>query len=140
MAPATKINIPAGQAADFTLTLRNESESDDDMAYDLWIVQSSNPFGAIIKVDGIDPARSVEVPSGSSVQKILTIEKGPGDIYEYDSIAVVLSSPCQPDISDTCWVSAHFIPTCSDIEIINPDNQWVVNNSFNDTLNIILSG
>lgn len=140
VAPATKINIPAGQAADFTLTLRNESESDDDMAYDLWIVQSSNPFGAIIKVDGIDPARSVEVPSGSSVQKILTIEKGPGDIYEYDSIAVVLSSPCQPDISDTCWVSAHFIPTCSDIEIINPDNQWVVNNSFNDTLNIILSG
>jgi hypothetical protein len=140
VAPATKINIPADQAADFTLTLMNESESGDDMAYDLMIVQATNPFGAIIKVDGIDPARSVEVPSGSSLQKVLTVEKGPGDIYEYDSIAVVLSSPCESDISDTCWISAHFIPTCSNIELINPDNQWVVNNSFNDTLNIILSG
>jgi hypothetical protein len=140
VAPATKINIPAGQAADFTLTLKNESESDDDMTYDLRIVQASNPFGAIIKVDGIDPARSVEVPAGSSIQKVLTVEKGPGDIYEYDSIAVVLSSPCQAELSDTCWISAHFIPTCSDIEILSPDNQWVVNNSFNDTLNIILSG
>ncbi|HEX2970058.1 MAG TPA: LamG domain-containing protein, partial [Bacteroidales bacterium] len=140
VAPATKINIPAGQAADFTLTLRNESESDDDMAYDLRIVQASNPFGAIIKVDGIDPARLIEVPAGSSVQKVLTVEKGPGDIYEYDSIAVVFTSPCQTDLSDTTWISAHFIPTCSDINLISPDNQWDVNNSFNDTLNIVLSG
>ncbi len=139
VAPAVKINIPAGQAADFTLTLGNESESDDDMTYDLSVIQSTNPHGAIIKVDGIDPARSLEVPAGSSIQKILTIEKGTGDIYDYDSIAIVLSSPCQSDIVDTAWVSAHFIPTCSDISIISPDNQWVVNNSFNDTLNIILS-
>jgi len=147
VAPAIKINIPADQQADFALTLGNDSESGDDNYYKLSVIQSTNPFGAIIKVDGTAPTREIIVGAGSSVQKILTIEKGPGDIYDYDNIGIIFTSPCQfeggtgddIDIADTCWVSAHFIPTCSDIEIITPDNQWVVNKSFNDTLNTVLA-
>jgi len=139
-ASAAKLtNTPADKAAAFNLTLGNESESGDDMNYEIKILESTNPDGAVITMDGIPVYREVEVPGGSSVNKVLTVEKGPGDVYEYDSIAIVIQSPCDDEIMDTAYISAYFIPTCSDIEIINPNDKWVVNSSFNDTLNTIFA-
>ncbi len=145
--PSLLTNIPSTEAAAFNITLGNESESGDDMVYVVKVMESTNPHGAIIKMDGIAVTREIMVPGGSSVQKILTVEKGPGSVYDYDSLAIIIHSPCQyaagtaddDDIVDITYFSAHFLPTCSDIQIINPDNQWVVNNSFNDTLNTILA-
>ncbi len=142
---AAKItNTPADQAATFGLSLGNASESDDDMSYIIKVLEETNPDGAIVKMDGIPLYREIIVPAGTAINKTLTVEKGPGDTYEYDSILVQFHSPCQyftydDDIIDEVYISAHFIPTCSDIKIIDPDNQWVVNNSFNDTLNTIFA-
>ncbi|MBL4705989.1 MAG: LamG domain-containing protein, partial [Flavobacteriales bacterium] len=33
-----------------------------------------------------------------------------------------------------------FLPTCTEVEIISPDNSWTVNNSFNDVLPISVGG
>ncbi|MBV6439901.1 MAG: hypothetical protein EPGJADBJ_01556 [Saprospiraceae bacterium] len=139
--PAIQTNIPADQAAVFNLTLGNESEVGYDQTYELKTLSSSNPFGAIVRFDGVY-SQSVEVPGNSSINKVMTITKGPGSVYEYDSILVVLTSQCQyksgsdffTDIADSIYVSVHFLPTCTDVSLSYPENQWVLNNAFNDTM------
>ncbi|MCB0539942.1 MAG: hypothetical protein KDE33_20665, partial [Bacteroidetes bacterium] len=143
-APTLLTNIPISDAAVFNLTLTNLSETNDDVIYRVKMDPASNPFGAYVKIDGTPPTTDVLVPGGSAINKVLTIEKGPGPVYDYDSILILIHSICQydpsvatedfPDIVDSVYVSAHFLPTCTDVSFIVPTDQWVLNNSFNDTM------
>lgn len=143
-APSILTNIPVNDAAVFNLTIDNLSESVDDMTYKVELVSSSNPFGAIVKIDGFQPFTDVTIPGGTSINKVLTIEKGAGPVYNYDSLLIIVRSKCQyeaatsdgVDIVDSAYVSAHFLPTCTDVNFATPDDQWVLNNSFQDTLPI----
>src|SRR5690348_11346315 len=63
----------------------------------------------------------------------ISIERGPGAM-DYDNIMILWRSPCQYDptgyrenIADTVLLSAHFIPSCSDIAIKSPKDKWVLN-------------
>ena len=143
--PSTLFNVPAQSAGIFTINLLNNGLV--DQIYDLKVLESSNPNGAKIKIDGIGPNRSFPVPAGTSISKQLEIEKGPNHI-QYDSIALVFHSQCQysfgtaneGDIADTVYVSIQFLPSCTEVNISSPGNQFVLNNSFNDTLSLVLSG
>jgi len=142
ISPSLVQNVPMDGAAVFNLTLGNISESNDAREYNIQMVSNSNPNGAIVKVDGIDPENTVSINGNSSFNKVLTVEKGPGPVFEYDSLLFIITAPCQydagtsdnQDIADSVYFSAHFIPGCSDIALSRPTNQWVLNNSFNDTL------
>lgn len=148
---AEQFNVPENEVAVFTLSLGNESVSNDDMYYTLKVLESSNPNGAILKVDGLDPNRDYFVPAGTSITKTLTIEKGP-EALDYENIKLILHSTCQydptdnvADIYDEVLVSAHFLPTCTDIEFVQPDPNWVVNTNHQTEegttlMNTILSG
>ena len=64
---------------------------------------------------------------------------------DYDSIGIVIHSTCQfdptdfmPDISDTVYVSAHFQPACTNVEVLEPLDNFVVNVSNNDTVTVTL--
>ncbi|MBK6859645.1 MAG: hypothetical protein IPG95_05095 [Saprospiraceae bacterium] len=143
VSPYLITNVPVDEAAVFNLTISNESEIGYIMPYDISVASETNPFGAIVRIDGL-PGASVIVAGGTSINKVLTIEKGPGPVYNYDNILVLVHSQCQftrgagfiSDIVDSVYVSAHFLPSCTKVRIANPDNQWVLNNSFNDTLPI----
>ena len=143
--PSNLLNVPAQSAGVFTVNLINDGLV--DQVYDLKVLETSNPNGAKIKIDGIGPNRSFAVPAGTSISKQLEIEKGPNHIT-YDSIALVFHSQCQysfgtanaPDIADTVYVSIQFLPSCTEVNITNPGDQFVLNNSFSDTLPLLLSG
>lgn len=145
-APTLRTNIPVGNAATFNMTLANLSETGDDVLYRVRVDPASNPFGAIVKMDGVNPNTDIFIPGSSALNKVVTIEKGPGGTYKYDSIRILLHSICQyspgdetddyPNIVDTAWISAHFIPTCTDVSFSTPENLWVLNNDFNDTMPI----
>ena len=145
VSPNLITNVPVEEAAVFNLTVSNESEIGYIMPYDISIASETNPFGAIVRIDGL-PSATVIVAGGTSINKVLTIEKGPGPVYNYDNILVLVHSQCQftsgagfiSDIVDSVYVSAHFLPSCTNVRIANPDNQWVLNNSFNDTLPIAI--
>lgn len=149
-APTLLTNIPVGSAAAFNLTLTNLSETNDDVYYRLRLDPSSNPFGAYVKIDGVAPSQDVLINGGSSINKVITIEKGPGSTYDYDSLLVLVHSLCQydptaatddfPDIVDSVYISAHFLPTCTEVTFIIPEDQWVLNNSFKDTMNVSFDG
>lgn len=143
--PTIQTNIPSDQAAVFNLTLGNESENGFIMGYRVDYVGASNPFGAIIQIDGF-PYQDVIIPAGTSINKVLTIEKGPGPVYDYDNILVTIHSQCQytggagfnTDIVDSVYLSAHFLPSCTNTELASPEDKWVLNNSFNDTLPVAI--
>ncbi|MCF8446897.1 MAG: LamG domain-containing protein, partial [Bacteroidia bacterium] len=134
-----KYNVPAEQPATFTLQLSNESESHDEQTYKIQIVEASNPNGAVLTIDGLDPNREFTVPYGSSISKTLSVTRGL-EYYDYDNILILFKSPCDDEIVDTAFVSVHFIPTCTQSVIYSPGDKWTLNNSFEDTMNIIITG
>lgn len=132
-----RYNVPAAQAATFNLKLGNQSESEDDQTYNLRVVESTNPNGAILTIDGLDPNRSFSVPFRTTLNKTLSIKRGP-IFYDYDSILIILKSPCDDDIVDSVYVSAKFIPTCTKPTIYTPADKWTLNRSFQDTMPVII--
>ncbi|MEH0154467.1 LamG-like jellyroll fold domain-containing protein [Limibacter armeniacum] len=146
--PAIRANVPESEVATYTLALQNESESNTDMWYEISIDESTNPYGAVLLMDGLTAERSYLVPAFQTVNKTLTLAKGRADIMDYDSIAVVLQSTCQNDptsdnvevISDTVFISAHFLPECATVDITNMDDNWVVNYNNDNQVPITLGG
>lgn len=132
-------NIPADQEAVFILDLGNLSEGQQDRTYSLRVNPATNPFGAILKIDGLDPNRDFDVPYGTTVQKTLTVKRGPTH-YDYDNLQLILKSSCDDDIFDTVSVSAHFLPTCTSVSLKSPEDRWVLNSSYHDTLPVIIGG
>ncbi|OYU97296.1 MAG: hypothetical protein CFE21_03105 [Bacteroidetes bacterium B1(2017)] len=132
-------NVPATDDAIFVLDLGNLSEGHQDRTYSLRVDQSTNPYGAILKVDGLDPNRDFDVPYGSTIQKTLTLKRGPNH-YDYDNIRLILKSQCDDDIFDTVTISAHFLPTCTSVQMKSPEDRWILNNSYHDTLPVLIGG
>ncbi len=145
--PAKVLNVPANKAASFKLQMKNESETNDDVWFQLIVDEETNPDGAELQIDGgiIGNGRTFLVKAGEVLTKTLFVSKGSVDVY--NNIGLVLRSTCQndptdflPDIADTTWVSVEFIPACSEVAIKEPVNNWIVNtqNQSGDTLQIVI--
>lgn len=140
VAQPKKINIPADEKAEFNLILGNLSETNHTRDYTLKVDLVSNPFGAIIKVDGLDPNRTFTIPAGAGINKVLTMEKGPTK-FNYDSIMLIFHAACDVDkenIADTVYISAHFVPACNKATLLKPIDQWTANNITGDTIPVII--
>ncbi len=136
--------VPSNGDASFNLKLINNSESEEDMWYQLKVDEKSNPDGAVLKIDGSGINRMILVRYNQPVYKTLTIEKGANEIYDYKNIGIILHSPCSyqgstSDIADSLYVSVSFQPSCSEISVISPINNWTVNRTFDNKLNITLA-
>jgi len=139
-----QIDIPSTQAAVFDISLKNLSEVGATVMYELAVVDNSNPYGAIVKVDGatLGNGRDYAIAAGTELAKKLTIEKGVADVMKYDNIGIVLRSMCQADptddwedISDTIFISAEFVPTCTDLTLATPLDKWTLNTETGTSLN-----
>ncbi len=122
-------DIPDNRAAEFTLQLKNNSETEEAGWYTLRLDDSSNPFGAAVLMDGepITDGRSFRVPYGKALQKTIMVWKGQSDQMDYEDLSLILTSLCDENLADTLSISAFFLPGCSDINIEMPKNQWVLN-------------
>jgi len=137
-------NVPADAVATFNIKLANLGQ--EDVVFDLRVLESSNPNGAEIRIDGINPNRAFIVPKLAPVNKQVTIRKGATHIG-YDSLALVLHSQCQYDIgtigseniADTLYLSVHFLPSCTEVEVSSPDDLFVINTNFNNVIPIEIS-
>jgi hypothetical protein len=123
-------DVPASRTASYTLLLRNESEAQLPGTFTLTYADIDSVNGATIAVDGSSLAggRTFVVPYGETIRKVLTLAKGP-DAMNYENIPIILRSSCDPDLADTVLISAHFIPSCSDIHISEPLNPWILNSA-----------
>lgn len=137
----TAINVPANEPAVFKLLLGNLSATNEDWTYGFTSVATSNPDGAIIKLNG-QPLNYVQqyiVPYGTTREVTLTVERGPIE-YEYDDLLVAQISTCEwernhalsiPVDADEKFfsginLSVHFIRPCSEVNIHDPEQNWVI--------------
>ncbi|WP_298554848.1 LamG-like jellyroll fold domain-containing protein [uncultured Parabacteroides sp.] len=128
-------NVPSDKAAVYNLKLMNDSKVSGATAiFTIAIVDAANQKGAKFSIDGVPlgEGRGIEVPYGEVLNKVLEVRRGTE--YDYEDLALVLKSQCQSDptdnqadIADTVYISAHFIPSSSDINIKNPTDKWTLN-------------
>lgn len=134
-------NIPANQSGVFTANLSNLSESNENWTYNVKAISSSNLEGAIIRIGGepvnSNPA-SFYIPSGKTASVVLSVEKGPV-AADYEGLKVVMYSPCDPSVADTVTFSAHFQSECSNVDLYNPGDNWILNQNDNNKLNVTFS-
>ena len=134
-----RLQVPATRAASFTLDITNESETNGTGWFKLTVDESTNPHGAVLKIDGMPIAngRYFSVPSGQVLKKTLTVEKGPSeDLYE--NIRLILASDCDPDLADEIRITAEFMPSCTEIAIKSPSDNWIMNTSTGDSVMVEL--
>ncbi len=132
-------NIPPDKPAAFILNLGNASQSGDTREYRLSVLQSSNYDGAIIRVGGVvvEDGLNYTIPAGQQITATMTVERGP-IAYSYNNLKLVLSSPCDGSRSDTVAFSVNFRNDCPTVDMYRPVNNWLVNQSDNDTLLVVL--
>jgi hypothetical protein len=132
--PSLVTNIPDDNTAYFSLTLGNNSYTDETMWYETRLLEQSNPNGAIITIDGDGTNRTFEIGGGEQITKTISVKQGQPDIFDYDSLMIVFYSSCEwdyhtngmtmPDEAiDTVIFSVHFVPSCSDIDVSIPEDQ-----------------
>ena len=94
------------------MNLYNESEAAEGCYFNLSIVDAANQKGAKFSIDGVPLAdkRGILVDYGEVLQKTLEIRRGTE--YDYEDLAIVLSSQCQADRlpGNHCRHSLHLRP------------------------------
>jgi hypothetical protein len=124
-------NVPESRNAEFTLILENLADFNSDAAsfnyFELIIDNTTNPYNANINI--AQNGRVVYIPYGEPVEYKLTLGKSISDIYDYENIRIVLQSRCDPvNVYSEVFLSAHFVPSCSEVEVTAPLSNWVYNN------------
>ena len=138
--PDIQTNIPDDNTAYFTLILGNNSYTNETMWYETRLLEESNPNGAIISIDGDGTNRTFEIAGGEQINKTISVKQGRPDVFDYDSLKLVFYSSCEWDYHtngmtmpaeaiDTVVFSVHFVPSCSDIDISIPEDNYIVNTS-----------
>ena len=141
IAPGSLYNVPANQPAAFVAHIGNQSESNETRTYNIQVDPSTNLDGAIVKIGGQDitqvPA-SFTIAAGRSIDVALSVQKGAFADY-YNDMAIIISSPCDGNISVTVPITVHFQSECSDVGLALPTNNWLANGSNHDTLIVAFS-
>jgi len=134
-------NVQPDAQAPFILYLGNTSESGEEREYHLSVIQASNLDGAIIRVGGvvIEDHLSYTIPAGQQLSATMTVERGP-IAYDYENLKIKSYAPSdEPNIADTLVFSVHYISPCSEVNLLIPENNWVLNSSDNDTMQVVLN-
>ena len=123
-------NIPESNNAEFKLQLSNNADATSDAAsfnyFELIVDNLTNPDNALINVS--QNGTVVFVPYGQTVEYTLTLGKSVSDVNDYEDIRVILQSQCDPvNVFDDVLISAHFVPSCSQVAVKAPLDNWVYN-------------
>ncbi len=140
-------NVPADEPAVFHLELNNYSQSSEIREYHLRLLSTSNPYGAMVKVNGallngpqsffLEPALDGAAP----LPLTLTVDRGP-ESYTYDGLKVIMYPPCEYanwenggvlQKADTVTFNAHFQAPCSEITLYEPKDAWVYDKAMQQT-------
>jgi len=132
--------IPPGEEATFTLLLKNDSQSGEAREYHLRSIQTSNPHGAVIKVNGstLDVPLSFFIEPQGELPVTMTVARGPRR-FSYEDLQLMLYPPGEyalwedggpglpPRLSDVVSFDVDFESPCSDIELFRPQPGWTFN-------------
>lgn len=143
------VNVHPDSFAVFNLGLQNLGQLGESREFQLRVLNETNPFGAQIAVNGIvlQGGLNYTVQPNSQINTVLTIKRGPQS-YDYENIALVLTSPCEWDagaggelsIADTLFFSVHFLEPCSEVAVAEPEQNWLINTANENDFTIKIFG
>ncbi|MCF7918325.1 MAG: T9SS type A sorting domain-containing protein [Candidatus Cloacimonetes bacterium] len=149
--PAAQVNVSPDEAASFTMLLGNLSETEEQREYWFRVINTSNPDGAQISVNGIpiEDHLSYYIPYGEQVENILSIERGPVE-YIYNNLQFMLVPPGQyavwenggpMELAAYAQVSVEFQQPASEVHIAVPQDNWLITSADEgDTLWVTMDG
>jgi len=146
ISPSVLYNVPQDEIAVFTMILTNNNTVGEGWEYATKLLPETNPNSLGVNVGNSDDlTRTWVIPAQSSITRDIFV--GIGNAYVYEDLVVAFHSTCQyqqglseeEDIVDEATFSVSFVPECTDITLSNPENNWVLNNSFDNNLNLIAS-
>ncbi|WP_406682777.1 T9SS type A sorting domain-containing protein [Seonamhaeicola sp. MEBiC1930] len=119
-------NIPESNNAEFKLILENNTITETDSYFELIVDNTTNPYNADINIS--QNGTVVFVPYGQKVPYTLTLGKSVSDVNDYENIKIILQSRCDPvNVFDTVEISASFVPSCTEVAVKAPLDNWVYN-------------
>lgn len=139
---------PNGQAV-FTVNLVNYSESGETRGYYVGMNTGSNPDGAKVRLGGQYVTAgsifySLEPNMNHSVAML--VERGP-IAYDYEDLQLRIYPYCfgltEYLYAIGKWTvdfDVHFQHSCSSVDIFEPENNWLVNQSNENILQVVLNG
>ncbi|MBO7139526.1 MAG: LamG domain-containing protein [Prevotella sp.] len=125
-------DIPNGSPANYTIRLGNISEIGADVAYKLFVLNETNPDGALISIDGmpLTEGRLIKVPGNQMLTKSLQLRQTNTSVLDYEGnkveghdlyhkgIGIVFASESQPEeIADTIFIKAYYVPSSSPVDL-----------------------
>ncbi|MCF7805295.1 MAG: T9SS type A sorting domain-containing protein [Candidatus Marinimicrobia bacterium] len=135
------------EPVDLKVWLRNEKP--ESRTYYLSIVQSSNPLGAEITINGVaaTEANPFPVVMDSMEQQFATVRvwRGSGDHYEYNGLTIKFAPECESNYAGvtsgfTLPFTVNFAKPCTDAEFYDLEESWVLNIADKDTLDFLVTG
>lgn len=145
--PAEIVNVPSNEPAVFTVKLSNESSTGRGVSFKMEQNQNANPNGAVMNIDNWGVEHVIFIPAGETVTKTMTVERGATSNLDFENLQLIFHSLCQfdpddnfRDIVDTVSFTARFIPSCTNVEFGNVEQNWVANVAVEDTMPINIKG
>ena len=114
----------------------------EESEFILYVNLNTNPDNAIFNLGDNGRVFFLDAENGRIYP---TLEKGSSDVYDYEDIEIIFESLCDDDLSESITVSAYFIESCTTVNMLEPENNWVKNNlntvedDRNIPLNIVLN-
>lgn len=150
-ASATEV-MPEEEAV-FSLYVGNMTETDEYGWYLIKPLPEFNPDGAIVRLNGDYDSDGflLNIPPLQVAEIIMTVARGP-QAYDYEDLKVAMFSQCEyelaqqglngfmPFVADTVSFSIHYQRPCTEVEISNPSDGWLLDEAAHDTLWITVQG
>jgi len=146
-------DVPETSAATFTFTLGNISQSDDTRTYIFGLNAGTNPLGAVVSINGGGPEQAFTIKVGEPQEVIVTISRAnKTSAFDYEDLEFALYSECEdqrasaldldeidPKFYKSILLDAHFVPSCSYVDLDLPVQNWTVTNITGPNLNVRVS-
>lgn len=117
--------------AEVTIQVTNNSPFDEDRKVTVFLVNSSNPDGAQLKISG-QILGTVDVgflPPGVPQRFTMTIDRNL--VYRYDGLRIGVRATCggPNQRKDYVDVNVNFETPCTPVTIVSPENGWIINSA-----------
>jgi len=148
LTPSTIVNVHPDGVAELKIGLSNQSSLMESRVYYLSYLSASNPGGAQILINGEDADESAPIPFeleylGSDSALITVIRPAGSDVYDFDDLLIKFAPECETNYAGitqgfTSNFGVHFARPCTEAEIYQPQENWIVNTITGDTLMVVV--
>ena len=137
------LNVPPDEPAVYTLLIGNASQTPpngEEREYVLFIDQVTNPYGAVIKIGGVNLEGSLSyiIPPFENINATMTLERGPVS-YQYENVQLHFQAVADGSRDVMQSVTAHFVSPCSPISLMTLTDNWVINETNDNLLSIYVN-